>query len=611
MDQTSFEKGLHIIKQHVKTLGNHPGVYRMLSEDGEVLYVGKAKNLKKRATSYTQPQKLIHRIQRMVSLTRDMDFTITASEAEALLLEASFIKRYKPRFNILLKDDKSFPYLMITKHPEAPQLVKHRGALDKTKGIYFGPFASSTAVNETLTFLTKIFELRTCRDAVYASRTRPCLQYHIKRCTAPCVNYVSPDAYKKQVDEAVKFLEGKTTEIQKNISEEMYKLSAAQQYEKAAVLRDRIKALNTVQLQQQVGVAHETHTDLFAIYQEGGLSCVAVFFFRHGCHYGHKAYFPKHDKEETPRDILRFFIPQFYQARETPLRILVNEELDDMALLKEALVSHGGHALQILRPKRGQALKLVDMATCNAKEALLRKTNETLSQQHFLKKLEETFRVSAAITRIEIYDNSHLFGTNPYGAMVVAGEEGFEKNAYRKFSMKGRAGEQGDDYGMMREMLHRRFEKTVPETIPQLMIIDGGRGQLNAALEVVRACGLNVKIIGMGKGPHRNAGEEYIYEEGKEPYQLPKNDPVLFFLQRLRDEAHRFAIGSHRLRRAKSAHTSSLDAIPGIGTKRRQALLTHFGSMKGIKEAALKELAATQGISDAIAKKIYDYFHES
>ena len=590
----------------------------MMDANDKVLYVGKAKSLKSRVSNYTNITSQPYRIARMVTETRSMEFVTTHTEVEALLLEANMIKRLKPLYNILLRDDKSFPYILIdTTHP-APQVKKHRGAKNR-EGYYFGPFASVRAVNHSLHILQKAFLLRTCSDSVYNARTRPCLLYQINRCAGPCVEKISLTEYKKLVQSAHDFLSGKSQAIKQNLTLKMEKASEDTAYEMAALYRDRLKALATVQSRQDTGQGHVEEADIIAGYQQGGQSCIQVFFFRAGQNWGNKAYFPRHHKDQKMDDILPAFISQFYDNKPPPRLILVNGDLSQRALLQEALSIKAKHKVDIAIPKRGDKLDLIRMVEKNAKEALERRLAEKSSQKKLLEAVAEKFNLDSTPDRIEIYDNSHISGTNALGAMVVSGPEGFDKGSYRKFNIKSTDITPGDDYGMMREVMTRRFKRQLKEdpdrsspTWPDLLIIDGGKGQLSAAQQVMGDLGLeDIPLVAIAKGPDRNAGREDFYLPEQAPFKMPINDPALYFLQRLRDEAHHFAISSHRQRRAKNMHKSILDDLPGIGPSRKKALLLHFGSAKAVEGAALSDLEAVSGISRVLAKNIYDYFHEN
>ena len=590
----------------------------MMDANDKVLYVGKAKSLKSRVSNYTNITSQPYRIARMVTETRSMEFVTTHTEVEAMLLEANMIKRLKPLYNILLRDDKSFPYILIdTTHP-APQVKKHRGAKNR-EGYYFGPFASVRAVNHSLHILQKAFLLRTCSDSVYNARTRPCLLYQINRCAGPCVEKISLTEYKKLVQSAHDFLSGKSQAIKQNLTLKMEKASEDTAYEMAALYRDRLKALATVQSRQDTGQGHVEEADIIAGYQQGGQSCIQVFFFRAGQNWGNKAYFPRHHKDQKMDDILPAFISQFYDNKPPPRLILVNGDLSQRALLQEALSIKAKHKVDIAIPKRGDKLDLIRMVEKNAKEALERRLAEKSSQKKLLEAVAEKFNLDSTPDRIEIYDNSHISGTNALGAMVVSGPEGFDKGSYRKFNIKSTDITPGDDYGMMREVMTRRFKRQLKEdpdrsspTWPDLLIIDGGKGQLSAAQQVMGDLGLeDIPLVAIAKGPDRNAGREDFYLPEQAPFKMPINDPALYFLQRLRDEAHHFAISSHRQRRAKNMHKSILDDLPGIGPSRKKALLLHFGSAKAVEGAALSDLEAVSGISRVLAKNIYDYFHEN
>lgn len=608
MDEKPSITGARVIDAFVKTLPGLPGVYRMQNASGDTLYVGKAKSLKKRVHNYTKMEKNSIRIQRMIAQTTTMEFTTTHTEAEALLLEANLIKKLKPRYNILLRDDKSFPYILITDHP-FPQVTKHRGAKDR-KGEYFGPFASGRAVHETLAVLHKAFMLRNCSDSIFAQRTRPCLQYQIRRCTGPCVIKIAQAEYAKQVDMARQFLSGKSREILEHFAREMEVASEKMDFETAALFRDRIRALSHIQSHQAVHVEGLENTDIHVIYQHNGMSCIQVFFFRAGQNFGNRSYFPRHEKDDTAENILSAFIAQFYTNKPVPKEILINiDTLAAKKVMEEALQT------KILSPQRGGKKELIDMALKNAKEALERKRATDASQSEILEKLAEHFGLESTPERIEVYDNSHTSGTHAMGAMIVAGPEGFQKNAYRKFNIKNAAAA-GDDVAMMREMLTRRFQpllKDEPEGAwPDLLLIDGGQGQLNAVLQVMADLGVSdIPVVAIAKGPDRNAGRERFFIPGKPPLTLEPNDPLLYFLQRIRDEAHRFVITSHRTKRSKALIVSPLDEIAGIGGKRKKALLLHFGSAKAVAEAGLTDLQKVEGISKAFAEKIYNFFHDS
>ena len=610
----SLADGMRIIGEFVHTLPRKPGVYRMIAADGEVLYVGKARFLRSRVAAYTQPTRLDNRLLRMVSGTKTMEFSVTGSEAEALLLENNLIKRFKPRFNVLLRDDKSFPYIVIRRDTEWPQLAKHRGVRDP-KNEYFGPFASATAVNRTLYALQRAFPLRSCSDGVFSTRTRPCLQYQIKRCTAPCVGRIDKPEYGAIVDEVRGFLGGRNREVQQALSQRMEQASVGLEFERAAVLRDRIRALAHIQSHQSITLPSIDEADIFAAHFEGGQVCVQVFFLRAGQNLGNRAYFPSHTKDLDGPAVLSAFIGQFYEARPAPTLILASHDVAERELLESALALTAGHKVEIRHPKRGDQKDALDQAVVNAREALARRMAERGTQRQLLEGVARVFKLDGPPERIEIYDNSHIQGAAPIGAMVVAGPEGFTKNSYRKFNIKTE-GAAGDDFAMMREVLTRRFGRALredpergDESWPDLLLIDGGQGQLEVARQVLSELGLeDIAIVGIAKGPDRDAGRERFFMPGKPPFSLEPRDPVLYFLQRLRDEAHRFAIGTHRTRRAADITKSALDEVPGIGAGRKRALLHHFGSARAVAVATLEDIKAVAGISDALAQKIHDHF---
>ena len=610
----SLADGMRIIGEFVRTLPRKPGVYRMIAADGEVLYVGKARSLRSRVAAYTQPTRLDTRLLRMVSGTRTMEFAVTDSEAEALLLENNLIKRFKPRFNVLLRDDKSFPYIVIRRDTEWPQLAKHRGVRDP-KNEYFGPFASATAVNRTLYALQRAFPLRSCSDGVFSTRTRPCLQFQIKRCTAPCVGRIDKPEYDGIVDEVRGFLGGRNREIQQALSQRMEQASVDLEFERAAVLRDRIRALAHIQSHQSITLPSIDEADIFAVHAEGGQVCVQVFFLRAGQNLGNRAYFPSHTRDLDEPAVLSAFIGQFYEARQAPKLILTSHDVAERELLESALALTAGHKVEIRHPKRGDQKDALDQAVVNAREALARRMAERGTQRQLLEGVARVFNLESPPERIEIYDNSHIQGTAPIGAMVVAGPDGFTKNSYRKFNIKTE-GAAGDDFAMMREVLTRRFGRALredperdDESWPDLVLIDGGQGQLEVARQVLTELGLeDIAIVGIAKGPDRDAGRERFFVPGKPPFSLEPRDPVLYFLQRLRDEAHRFAIGTHRTRRAADITRSALDEVPGIGAGRKRALLHHFGSARAVAVATLGDIKAVAGISDALAQKIHDHF---
>lgn len=613
---TKLAQGIGLIKSKTRILPSTPGCYRMINIKGEVLYVGKAKDLKKRVHSYTQAPRLSNRILRMVAETTDMEFVQTHTEAEALLLEANLIKRYKPYYNILLRDDKSFPYILLTKHPKAPQIMKHRGAKD-LEGEYFGPFASAGSVNRTIIDLERAFLLRSCSDSIFENRTRPCLQYQIKRCSAPCVNRISDADYADLVLQARNFLSGRSTGIQEKLSHQMIEASDVMNYERAAQIRDRLQALSQIQSHQSIYMEEIEDADLIALYRDGAQSCIQVFFFRNHGNYGNRAYFPLHNKEAENSEILSAFLAQFYSNKSPPKLILVNEKPSENIVLEEALSLQAGHKVELQIPRRGKKLQAIQQAILNAREALIRKKAESATQAQLFSKLADLLGLAEPPKRIEVYDNSHISGTHTYGVMIVAGLEGFEKNQYRKFSLKDAEIAPGDDYAMMRHVLHRRFSRALKEDPdrknaqwPDLVLIDGGKGQLKAALDVLAETGLtDIQIAAIAKGPERNAGRERFFLPDKEAFSLDSKDPLLFFLQRLRDEAHRFAIGTHRAKRSQQIGISKLDHVPGIGGKRKKALLLYFGSARAVEQAGLTDLQKVPGISAKIAQQIYDFFH--
>jgi excinuclease ABC subunit C len=608
--------GVAVIEAALETMSASPGVYRMLDAKGDALYVGKARSLKKRVTSYTQIGRLPERLRRMVSETVSMETVTTHTEAEALLLEANLIKRLKPRFNIVLRDDKSYPWLMLTEDHPYPQIVKHRGAQVR-KGSYWGPFASAWAVNQTVTAMQRVFLLRSCADTVFSTRSRPCLLYQIKRCSAPCVDRIAADDYAKLVAQAKAFLEGKAGTVQKELAAEMEQAAEALEFERAAAVRDRLRGLTFVQGSSVINPASLGDADVIAAWQIAGQTCVQVFFVRGGRNNGNRAFFPTHTKAEEAPEVLSAFIGQFYDDKPPPPLLLVNQELPEHSLIAEALSLKAGRKVEISLPQRGEKRAVVLHAETNAREALERKLAETAGQAKLLQGVADLFKLPATPERIEVYDNSHIMGTNPYGVMIVAGPEGFAKSAYRKFGIRGPISP-GDDFGMMREVLQRRFSRALKEQVegeppvdwPDLLLIDGGAGQLSAVRDILADVGVfDVKVVAIAKGPDRNAGREWLHMDGMEPFQLPPQDPVLYFLQRLRDEAHRFAITTHRAGRSKAITQSELDEIEGIGPSRKRALLNHFGSARGVKMAGLTDLEAAPGISREIAGRVYAHFH--
>jgi excinuclease ABC subunit C len=608
--------GLAVLTAAIATLPPKPGVYRMINAAGDALYVGKARHLKKRVVSYTRIDRMPIRLQRMVNETHHLEIVVTHTEAEALLLESNLIKQLKPRYNILLRDDKSFPYIVIPGGHDFPRVLKHRGA--RAKGSeYFGPFASTLAVNRTLTTLQKVFLLRSCTDAVFSNRTRPCLLYQIKRCTAPCVDKIDTAAYADLVRQAREFLHGDSRAVQDELAKSMDAAAAELNYEAAARFRDRIRALTVVQSHQDINVSGLGEADVIAMHRAGGQSCIQVFFFRGGQNFGNRAYFPAHAAEDTDGDIMEAFIGQFYANFPPPKEVLMSVEIPNHQLVCEALALRANRKVEVSTPQRGDRKKIVEHATTNAREALLRRQAENSAQRALLEGTAEVFKLPAPPERIEVYDNSHISGTNMVGAMIVAGPSGLMKNAYRKFNIKTPDLAAGDDYGAMREVLTRRFSRAQSEDPdrtqgqwPDLVLLDGGEGQLNAGLQVLADLGIDdVNIASISKGPDRNAGREHFHMPGQAPFMLPPNHPVLYFLQRLRDEAHRFAITTHRAKRSKAIGQSTLDDVAGIGAARKKALIRHFGSARDVANAGIKDLQAVDGISAAMAKKIYDHFH--
>jgi excinuclease ABC subunit C len=635
--------GRAALMRHAKLAPSSPGVYRMLDAAGEVLYVGKAKNIKKRIVAYTRPTGHDTRIERVIAATSSVEFVSTGTETEALLLEANLIKRLRPRFNVLLRDDKSFPYILITADHWAPQILKHRGARAR-EGAYYGPFASVWAVNRTINALQRAFLLRSCSDGFFESRTRPCLLHQIKRCSAPCTNEIEFAAYKELVREANAFLSGKSRAVQEELAGEMEKASTAEDYERAAVYRDRLAALSAVQGSQGINPRTVEEADVFAIHQEGGFSCIEVFFFRTGQNWGNRAYFPKADRSLGPGEVLGAFLAQFYDDKPCPRCIFLSHEIPERDLLAAALSTKTNRKIEVAVPQRGERKDLVTHALANAREALGRKLADTSSQQKLLTALAGTLGLPRPPRRIEVYDNSHIQGSNAVGAMIVAGPEGFRKNQYRKFNMRSEDLTAGDDFGMMREMLERRFKRLIAEAPrvqlpgdmpvhderllthastsatdedgespwPDLVMIDGGQGQLGAAQQVMAELGItDVPVVAVAKGPDRDAGNETVFLPGRAAMKLPPRDPLLYFIQRLRDEAHRFAIGSHRARRKKDIREAGLQEIPGIGPTRKRALLHHFGTLKAIERASLDDLAQVAGINEDTARKIYNFFHDN
>ena len=609
--------GHEIIHGYLKTLDTSPGVYRMLDAESRVLYVGKARNLRARVSSYARPTGHSARIARMISMTASMMFLTTKTETEALLLEQNLIKQLKPKFNVLLRDDKSFPNILVTGDHEFPQIKKHRGA-KKQKGSYYGPFASAGAVNRTLNQLQRVFLLRDCSNSMFESRTRPCLQYQIKRCSAPCVGKIDAQAYRQTVRDAEKFLTGRTTDIQARLASEMTRASEEMEFERAAALRDRIKALTQVQTAQGINPKSVTEADVVALHLENGQACVQVFFIRANQNWGNRDYYPRVGQDVDAAEVLEAFLGQFYDTREPPKQVILSNEIENPDLMADALSGKLGRKVELVVPQRGEKAELIDGALRNARESLARKMAETATQARLMKGLSEAFDLPAIPERIEVYDNSHIQGAHAVGAMIVAGPEGFMKNQYRKFNIRGDELTPGDDFGMMKEVLTRRFKRLIKEDPdrsegqwPDLLLIDGGAGQVSAVASIMREYGVeDIPMVGVAKGIDRDAGKEEFYRMGRQPFALRHNDPVLYYVQRMRDEAHRFAIGTHRAKRSKAVGATPLDDVPGVGAARKRALLAHFGSAKAVSRANLSDLKAVDGVSDALAEKIYDYFHE-
>ncbi|HEV2549320.1 MAG TPA: excinuclease ABC subunit UvrC [Stellaceae bacterium] len=636
---TSLARGISIIREALRSMPPGPGVYRMLDRRGDALYVGKARSLKSRVVHYTNAGNLSTRLSRMVAETHAVEVVVTHTEVEALLLENNLIKRLMPRYNVLLRDDKSFPYIHLTGDHDFPRILKHRGARS-APGDYFGPFASAGAVARTVVALQRAFLLRSCSDSIFASRTRPCLLYQIKRCSAPCVGRIDKAGYERLLDEARGFLTGKSKEVQERLAAYMQELSDNLDFESAAFIRDRIRALTHVQGRQDISLDGIADADVIGAHQAGGHTCVQVFFFRAGQNWGNRAYFPSHDRQMPVEQVLSAFLGQFYENKLPPKLILLSHEPSELALLEEALATHAGGKVELAVPQRGDKRKLVEHALLNAREALGRRLSESATQQKLLEGVAQALGLEAPPQRIEVYDNSHIQGSHAVGAMIVAGPDGFVKNAYRKFTIRGaRAAPQGDlaaaiaasaepetsaaalvpgdDYAMMREVLSRRFARAIKEdptrekgTWPDLVLIDGGAGQLSSAQQVLADLGItDIPLAAIAKGPDRDAGRERFFRPGREPFSLDTKDPVLYYLQRLRDEAHRFAIGTHRAKRTKAIGASPLDEIRGIGARRKKALLHHFGSARGVARAGLADLERVEGISKAVARRIYDHFH--
>ncbi len=609
----SSEIGKEVIKKELPLIPKLPGVYRMLNDKGEILYVGKAKNLPNRLKSYIAEKNHIIRTERMLSQTKKLEITTTSNESEALLLEANLIKKHKPKFNILLRDDKSFPFIFIGNKDIWPQIRRHRGKKTK-EGFYFGPFASAGSANWTIKMIQKIFHLRVCDDTVFKNRERPCILYQIKRCSGPCVGYVEKEEYKKTVDDAIEFVSGKSRKIQKSLSDQMEKASEDLDFEKAVILRDRIKSLNIIQSSQRINEANLIEADVIAGYKESGKTCIQVFFYRSKQNWGNQAFFPKHDPDESLSNILNSFVSQFYENKSVPSSIIISEEIKEKNLIEKTLSKKEGKQVSLTVAKKGSKLKVINQATKNAKESLNRKLYESQNNRELFDSVASKFNLETNINLVEVYDNSHIQGTNSVGALIAFGEEGFIKKRYRKFNIKSKKNEQ-DDYGMMREVLNRRFKRAIQEkdnylSFPDLVIVDGGKGQYSVARDALNELGLHeIPIIAIAKGKFRNSSNETFFHNGKE-YKFNKNDPTLFFLQRIRDESHRFAISAHRAKRKRGISKSLLDQIEGIGSIRKRALLNHFGSARAVESASLDEIKSVDGVEEKVAKKIYNFFHE-
>ncbi len=609
----SSETGKEVIKKELPLMPKLPGVYRMLNSKNEILYVGKAKSLTNRLKSYVSEKNHIIRTERMLSQTKKLEITTTSNESEALLLEANLIKKYKPKYNILLRDDKSFPFIFIGNKEKWPQIKRHRGKKNKD-GFYFGPFASAGSANWTIKMIQKIFHLRVCDDTVFKNRERPCILYQIKRCSGPCVGYIKNDEYKHTVEDAIEFVSGKSRKIQKNLSKQMEKASEELDFERATILRDRIKSLNIIQSSQRINEANLIEADVIAGYKESGKTCIQVFFYRSKQNWGNQAFFPKHDPDESLNEILNSFISQFYENKSVPKTIIINEEIKEKTLIEKTLSKKENKEINISVAKKGSKLKVINQAIKNAKDSLNRKLYESQNNRDLFDKVTKKFNLETNVSLVEVYDNSHIQGTNSVGALITFGEEGFIKKRYRKFNIKIKQNEQ-DDYGMIKEVLNRRFKKAIQEkdnylSFPDLVLIDGGKGQYSSARETLNELGLHdIPIIAIAKGKFRNSGDETFFYNGKS-FKFLKNDPTLFFLQRIRDEAHRFAISAHRAKRKKGISKSLLDQIEGIGSIRKRALLNHFGSARAVESASLDEIKSVEGVEEKVAKKIYNFFHE-
>ena len=609
----SSDIGKEVIKKELPLIPKLPGVYRMLNSKNEILYVGKAKNLPNRLKSYVLEKNHIIRTERMLSQTNKLEITTTSNESEALLLEANLIKKYKPKFNILLRDDKSFPFIFIGNKEKWSQIKKHRGKKNK-EGFFFGPFASAGSANWTIKMIQKIFRLRVCEDTVFKNRERPCILYQIKRCSGPCVGYIKENEYKKTVNDAIEFVSGKSRKIQKNLSNQMEKASEELDFEKAAILRDRIKSLNIIQSSKKINEANLMEADVIAGYKESGKTCVQVFFYRSKQNWGNQAFFPKHDPDENLTEIINSFVSQFYENKNVPASIILSEEIKEKILIEKTLSQKENKQINILVAKKGSKLKVINQAIKNAKDSLNRKLYESKNNKDLFETVAKKFNLETNINLVEVYDNSHIQGTNSVGALITYDDDGFVKKRYRKFNIKIQKNKQ-DDYGMMSEVLHRRFKRAVQEkgdylTLPDLVLIDGGKGQYSVARETMNELGLHsIPIIAIAKGKFRNNGNETFFHNGKS-FKFLKNDPTLFFLQRLRDESHRFAISAHRAKRKKTISKSLLDQIEGIGSMRKRSLLNHFGSARAVESASLDEIKSVEGVEEKVAKKIYNFFHE-
>ncbi|MFL2892221.1 MAG: excinuclease ABC subunit UvrC [Candidatus Pelagibacter sp.] len=609
----SSDIGKEVIKKELPLVPKLPGVYRMLNSKGDILYVGKAKNLPNRLKSYVSEKNHIIRTERMLSQTKRLEITTTSNESEALLLEANLIKKFKPKFNILLRDDKSFPFIFIGNNDKWPQIKRHRGKKSK-EGFYFGPFASAGSANWTIKMIQKIFHLRICDDTVFKKRERPCILYQIKRCSGPCVGYVAESDYKQTVDDAIEFVSGKSRKIQKSLSNQMEKASEDLDFEKAAILRDRIKSLNIIQSSQRINEANLIEADVIAGYKESGKTCIQVFFYRSKQNWGNQAFFPKHDPDENLNEIINSFVSQFYENKSVPSSIILSNEVKEKELIEKTLTQKEGKQITITVAKKGTKLKVINQAISNAKESLNRKLYESQNNRDLFDAVSKKFNLETSINLVEVYDNSHIQGTNSVGALITYGDEGFIKKRYRKFNIKIQQNSQ-DDYGMMKEVLNRRFKRAVQEkdnhlSFPDLVLIDGGKGQYSVAREAMNELGLHeIPIVAIAKGKQRNSGNETFFHNGKE-FKFEKNDPTLFFLQRIRDESHRFAVSAHRAKRKKGISKSLLDQIEGIGAIRKRALLNHFGSARAVESASFDEIKSVEGVEEKVAKKIYNFFHE-